>query len=77
MLELTPGWRIVDSQNPNSQQRVRSNAVMSPAIFFGNNIQPQRIHRTIQATEIAPSVSHRLRIRAPNAARGRVLEELF
>jgi hypothetical protein len=76
-LELTPGWRVIDSENPNNQQRVRSNAVMSPAIFFGNNIQPQRIHRTIQATEIAPSVSHRLRIRAPNAARGRVLEELF
>ena len=77
ILELTPGWRIVDPQNPTSQQRVRSNTVMSPVIFFGNNIQPQRIHRTIQATEIAPSVSHRLRIRAPNAARGRILEELF
>ena len=76
-IRVQPGWRIIDPQNPNNQQRVRSNAVMSPAIFFGNNIQPQRVHRTIQATEIAPSVSHRLRIRAPNAARGRVLEELF
>ena len=77
ILRIQPGWRIVDAQNPNNQQRVRSNAIMAPAIFYGNHIQPQRVHRTIQVTEIAPSVSHRLRIRAPNAARGRVLEELF
>lgn len=76
-LKLQPGWRVVDSQNPTNQQRVRSNAILSPVIFFGNNIKPQRVHRTIEVIEIAPSVSHRLRIRAPNAARGRVLEELF
>lgn len=75
-LELQPGWRIVDPQSPE-QQSVRNNAVISPVIFFGSNIKPQKVDRTIEATEIAPSVSYRLRIRAPNAAKGEILKELY
>ncbi len=75
-LELQPGWRIVDPQSPE-QQRVCNNAVISPVIFFGSNIKPQTVDRTIEATEIAPSVSYRLRIRAPNAAKGEILKELY
>ena len=78
-LELQPGWRIVTDQHQmdDNYQRVRNNAVTSPVIFFGNSIKPQRIERTIDATEIAPSVSHRLRIRAPNAATGSILKEML
>lgn len=76
-LELQPGWRVVQEENPNTNVRVRDNAVHAPVIFFGNNIKPQRIDRVIEATEIAPSVSHRLRIRAPNAAKANILKELF
>jgi hypothetical protein len=75
-LELQPGWRVVDPQS-SEHQRVRNNAVISPVIFFGSDIKPQRINRTIEATEIAPSVSYRLRIRAPNAAQGEILKELY
>ena len=76
MLELQPGWRVV---NPESelQVRERSNAVIAPVIFFGCDIRPEKINRTIEATEIAPSISYRLRIRAPNAASGKILEELY
>jgi len=75
-LELQPGWRVIEPQSSDSF-RVRQNAVVSPVIFFGNDIKPQKIERTINATEIAPSVSYRLRIRAPNAATGEILKELF
>src|SRR5690554_5600801 len=75
-LELQPGWRVVDPQS-SAHQRVRNNAVISPAIFFGSDIKPERINRTIEATEIAPSVAYRLRIRAPNAAKGEILKELY
>lgn len=75
-LELQPGWREVDSQTPDSY-RVRENAVISPVIFFGSDIKPQKIERTIDATEVIPSVAYRLRIRAPNAASGKILKELF
>ena len=76
VLELQPGWRVVEPQS-SGQQRVRNNAVISPVIFFGSDIKPQKIYRTIEATEIAPSVSYRLRIRAPNAAKGEILKELY
>lgn len=75
-LEFQPGWKVIDGQQKNDY-RVRNNAVTAPVIFFGQNIQPQKVYRTIEATEIAPSVAHRLRIRAPNAARKNVLKELF
>lgn len=76
MLELQPGWRVVE---PGSelQVRERNNAVIAPAIFFGSDIKPQIIQRTIEVTEIAPTVSYRLRIRAPNAAGGMIMEELY
>ncbi|MDO5664632.1 MAG: alkaline phosphatase family protein [Bacteroidia bacterium] len=76
-LELQPGWKVVFENDPNNNARVRDNAVHAPVIFFGNNIKPQKIYRVIDATEIAPSVSHRLRVRAPNAAKANILEELF
>ncbi|MGI6073932.1 MAG: alkaline phosphatase family protein [Fermentimonas sp.] len=75
-LELQPGWQIVND-NSDNHSTVRNNAVVSPVIFFGNKIKPQRVYRTIDATEIAPSVSYRLRIRAPNAAKGDILQELY
>lgn len=76
ILELQPGWEVADPQSP-SQQRVRNNAVLSPVIFFGSDVKPLKVERTIDATEIAPSVTYRLRIRAPNAARGEILKELY
>ena len=76
-IELQPGWRIVETKNPTNHKRVRDNGIASPAIFFGNNLKPQKVNRVIDATEIAPSVTHRLRIRAPNAASSKVLQELL
>lgn len=75
-LMLQPGWRIIDPQT-GKKEWVKNNAVVAPVIFFGNDIKPQKIERTIDATEIAPSVAYRLRIRAPNAAGGKILSEVF
>ncbi len=77
-LELQPGWRIkYENDNNENNYRVRENAITCPVIFFGHNIKAQKINRTIDASEIAPSVSHRLRIRAPNGAKLPILKELY
>jgi hypothetical protein len=76
-IELQPGWRIITTKNPTNHERVRDNSMAAPAIFFGSNLKPQKINRVIDASEIAPSVTHRLRIRAPNASNSKVLQELF
>ena len=75
-LELQPGWNVKDPEG-SEIERVNNNAITAPVIFFGKDIKPQKINRTIKATEIAPSVSYRLRIRAPNASDGEILREMF
>ena len=76
-IELQPGWRIVSPKKLTNHERVRANSMAAPAIFFGNNLKPQKVSRVIDATEIAPSVTHRLRIRAPNASTSKILQELL
>jgi len=77
-IELEPGYRIVNDQDPSfKEKQVRNNAVVCPVIFFGNGIKPERVRRTIKATEIAPSISYIMRIRSPNAAKEEALSELL
>lgn len=80
IVEIQPGYQISDETNVKEQthQKIeRQPAVLSPAIFFGANIKPEKIKRTIKATEIAPTVSRVLRIRSPNAAKDTPLPELL
>ncbi|WP_165041221.1 alkaline phosphatase family protein [Dysgonomonas sp. ZJ709] len=77
-VEIQPGYKIVNEQDASfKEKQVRNNAVICPVIFFGNGIKPQKIKRTIKATEIAPTVTHIMRIRSPNAATDEALSELL
>lgn len=77
-VELQPGYKVVNEQDTSfKEKQVRNNAIVSPVIFFGNNIKPVRIKRTIKATEIAPTVAYIMRIRSPNAAKDEPLPELL
>lgn len=68
LISLQPGWVIENEEHPNPKETiVRNNAVPTPAIFFGNGMKAQHIYREVKATEIAPTVTHVLRIRPPNA----------
>jgi hypothetical protein len=76
-VELQPGYKVVNEQDASfKEKQIRNNAVVSPVIFFGNNIKPARIKRTVKATEIAPSLAYIMRIRSPNAAKDEPLPEL-
>ncbi|MDF9830320.1 alkaline phosphatase family protein [Parabacteroides sp. PF5-6] len=76
IIELQPGWKI-NFDNPGEKVKViRNNAVITPLIFMGNGVKPQKIYREVKATEIAPSVTHVLRIRPPNASEKLPLFEL-
>jgi len=77
-VELQPGFKVVNEQDASfKEKQVRNNAVVCPVIFFGNDIKPAKVKRTIKATEIAPSVSYIMRIRSPNAAKEQPLSELL
>ncbi len=76
-VEIQPGFKIVNEQDATDKgKQVRDNSIVCPVIFFGYNVKPAKIKRTIKATEIAPSVSYIMRIRAPSASREQVLSEL-
>jgi hypothetical protein len=77
-VELQPGYKVINEQDASfKEKQVRNNAVVCPVIFFGNNIKPAKVKRTIKATEIAPTVSYIMRIRSPNAAKEQPLPELL
>ncbi|MDR3194333.1 MAG: alkaline phosphatase family protein [Tannerella sp.] len=76
IISLKPGW-AVNHELPNEKVRLlRNNAVQTPLIFMGYGIKPQHIYREITATEVAPTVTHVLRIRPPNACDRRPLYEI-
>jgi hypothetical protein len=80
-IELQPGIKVVNERETvtsvTKDYRVRNASVVSPVVFFGFDIKPQQVGRAINAREIAPTVSHILRIRSPNASSANVLNELI
>ena len=75
-IELQPGRIVVDEKNPSQSKYMRNNAINAPLIFFGYRVQAQKIHRTVNATEVAPTVSFLLRIRPPNGCKEIPLSEV-
>jgi hypothetical protein len=76
IVELQPGWGIEDDVTGQKSKAKRNNAVITPLIFIGHNLKPKRIERSVYATEIAPTVTNALRIRAPNACSDLPLSEI-
>jgi hypothetical protein len=76
IIELQPGWKINHEVVGEKVKTVRNNAVITPLVFMGNGLKPKHVYREVKATEIAPTVTHILRIRPPNAARDIPLWEL-
>ncbi|MDR0742770.1 MAG: alkaline phosphatase family protein [Tannerella sp.] len=76
IIELQPGWGVEDDITGQKVKAKRNNTVITPVIFIGNHLKPKRIERTVYATEIAPTVTNVLRIRAPNACSDLPLSEI-
>jgi len=74
-IELQPGRIVVDEKNPSQSRYLRNDVIAAPLIFFGHHIQPQKVSRIVKATEIAPTVTHVLRIRPPNGCKELPLQE--
>ena len=76
IIELQPGWKV-NLDNPKEKVKIiRNNAVITPLVFMGTGLKPQHIYREVKATEVAPTVTHVLRIRPPNATQSLPLWEL-
>lgn len=76
IIELQPGWGIADEISGEKTNVKRNNVVQTPLIFFGYGLKPERIERSVYATEIAPTITNVLRIRAPNGCSDLPLSEI-
>jgi hypothetical protein len=76
IIELQPGWGVEDDATGQKTAVKRNNAVITPLIFIGHNLKPKRVERSVYATEIAPTITNTLRIRAPNACGDLPLSEI-
>lgn len=66
MIEVTPGWRLYNEDNFQSQLS-RASYIPFPIIFYGANIKADRITTPVSIDRIAPTIAKSIRIRAPNA----------
>ncbi len=66
-LEILPGWKIVKEHSLDSRI-VRDIYASSPLIFIGWNTKPAIIHTPVKIGNISSTISHSMRIRAPNAS---------
>lgn len=66
-VEVLPGWSIVRDHSLDSKV-VRDSYTSVPLIFAGWDIKPETIHAPIRIGNIVSTITHFMRIRAPNAA---------
>jgi arylsulfatase A-like enzyme len=76
IISLKPGWMVNHEIPGEKLLPSRNNAVQTPLIFMGHGIKPRQIYREIKATEVAPTVTHLLRVRPPNACDRPPLHEI-
>lgn len=66
IIEVAPGWTLIDERWSEEVYYSRSN-VPVPIIYYGADLEPEFNHTPIAIERIAPTVSHVLRVSAPNA----------
>lgn len=72
LIEVLPGWTIMQ-ENPTDNRVVRMTGILAPLILLHPQIKAETIQTPVAAEYIAPTLAGMLRIRAPNASRGKTL----
>ena len=75
LIEVIPGWNLVN-EDVASRKMVRDSHFEFPLIFFGYGLEGKKIYNRVSIDCIAPTVSHLIRIRAPNACSSAPLDDL-
>ena len=74
ILDFNPGWTVVDdSRYPSVNQDNKTTSYPGPGFIMGQGLSPQVIDETVEAVEIAPTLSRIMRIRSPNSAASKPL----
>lgn len=65
-IQVSPGWNLVN-EDTGSYVMQRDSFIEFPLILFGYGIKSEKINTPITVDRIAPTMTHFMRIRAPNA----------
>jgi hypothetical protein len=76
-IALQPGWQIFNEKNSSKNNYYRNTVFLTPLFILYEKIKKDNIYRKIKVTEIAPTLSHILRIRPPNACKDFPLQEII
>lgn len=68
LLDILPGWTIVDEKDATKNTVVNKAQVPTPYIILGTGIKPAIVRTPVSAKCIAPTLAGALHIRAPNAS---------
>ena len=66
-VEILPGWTMVREHSLDTKV-VRDMYASAPLFFFGWDVKPEIIHTPVKIGNIVSTLTHFMRIRAPNAA---------
>jgi hypothetical protein len=66
LIDIAPGWQLVNEETQATSMS-RASYIPFPIIFYGTNIDAQRIVTPVTVDRVAPTVARAIRIRAPNA----------
>ncbi|MDE6488190.1 MAG: hypothetical protein K2L46_02820, partial [Paramuribaculum sp.] len=68
IIEICPGWQIIDDGTGRASGALRHTAVDIPAFFIAPGLKRLHITESTDARTLAPTLSRLLLIRAPNGA---------
>lgn len=68
LLDILPGWTVVDEKDATKNTVVNKAQVPTPYIIWGAGIKPTIVRTPVSAKCIAPTLAGALHIRAPNAS---------
>ena len=66
MIEISPGWRLMN-ENTQEDQLSRASFIPFPIIIYGTGTKAERVKSPVTIDRIAPTIAKTIRIRAPNA----------
>ncbi|MDE6710990.1 MAG: alkaline phosphatase family protein, partial [Alistipes sp.] len=76
VLNLMPGWIEERDRCHSSSGSMYGYDTEVPLLFYGAEIAPQRIRRTVEMTSVAPTLARLLEISEPAASEGEPLQEI-
>ena len=76
IIDFLPGWIIEDSSYRSTSHTGYRYDCSVPLLISGGGIVPQRVERTVNITEVAPTVAKILGVEAPWASSERAIVEL-